>query len=605
MDEQIERFHRLVRSPADSQFVITPNRGLLDEIERLGTDPRRPRTAVARWISRLWLEETEEAIAAGFRSGDSHHATHSEKELMERPQHYPTDWGLDLIPFPSDLGGTWLRDKTITTCYTSLTTPRPFDPHLHGDFTEKAVGFGYNWITGNGFPDNNSLIERRGGGPRGGFAHTTGPTDGAHPQAILPSPVFDLGRLGASDGGWNPEGLQMMNRPKRMKLGGLRNGWAHKVLFGRSRKVMHRNLYGPLSEDEATPRAPTVVINGVNDLHGVKSVSMARSFNAPTTVSIEVNNMAGRRSGMVRQNDTIQIYASPRTWASPPLLFTGVVSEINESSDSLSITGVDALAFLGREIIKTSPSYFQTDAATVLKDIIANSSYSPPVGRILNESFVILPANMNFVGASRLKAVQSILSMINSTPNVVSLSCDATGVINCRRLKEVDDASLIPFIAGRIPRTATPQDFYPTNIERDAGTLENFNVITIENTGLGISETIPAKTDSRYPTRPVERIIKDDSIVDSAQARMVGEYMLNAQGANAVKWTTVGLPERFDIQCGDVMEFASVEAGLSGRHRIFGVRWLMTPSASEMTLTVGRQNPDLISTLKLATFVSQ
>lgn len=53
------------------------------------------------------------------------------------------------------------------------------------------------------------------------------------------------------------------------------------------------------------------------------------------------------------------------------------------------------------------------------------------------------------------------------------------------------------------------------------------------------------------------------------------------------------------------MEFASVDAALSGRQMIFDVRWLLTPEISEMTLSVGRQAPDLISTLRLVADVSQ
>lgn len=604
MDESTERFHRVVRKPADDEFVITPPRGLLDEIERLGSDPRRPRSAIARWTSRLWLEATHEAIRNGD-GGSVEFASHSEKELMERPQHYPTHWGLDLIPFPSDLGGTWLRDKTLTTCYTSLSTPRPFDPHIHGDLTEKAVGFGYHYLSKSPFPDQYDVVSRRGGGPRGGFAHTTGPTEGAYPTAILPQPTFNLGRLGFSDGGWNPEGLQYTNRPKRMQIGGLRNGWAHKVMFARSRRVMFRNLYGPISTDEATPRAPTVVINGSLDLHGVLSVSMTRSLNSPAQVSIELNNLAGRRSGTVRKDDTVQVFAAPRAWATPPLLFTGFVSEVRENSDRITITALDAVGFLSRETIKSSITYFQTDAATVAKDIIANSAYAPPVGRLINESFVILPAGMNFVGQTRLKAVQSILSMINSTPNLVALGTDPTGVITLTRLREVDDATVVPLTAGSIPRTTTPQDFYPTNIEREAGDADGFNVITIRNTDRNISITTPATTDSRYPSRPIERIIDDKTVQNENHARLIGEFMLSTQGATKNRFTVVGLPERFDIIPGDVIEFASTEGGLSGRQRIFDVRWMMTPEMSEMTLTVGRQAPDLIATLRLAAQVSQ
>ena len=128
-----------------------------------------------------------------------------------------------------------------------------------------------------------------GGGARGGFAYTPVRLRGAYPSAVLPQPTFNLGRLGHL----LAVGIQRAtrtNRPKRMRLGGLRNGWAHKVMFARSRQVMHRNLYGDISVSEATPKAPTVVLNGLTDIHGVIEVNMKKSFNAPTQVEITINN---------------------------------------------------------------------------------------------------------------------------------------------------------------------------------------------------------------------------------------------------------------------------------------------------------------------------
>ena len=603
MDESIERFHRLVRAPADSEMVITPNKGFLDEMEALGSDPRRPRTAIARMVSKAWLDATHEAIRN--EPAPTLHATHSEKEVMERPQHYPSDWGIDFIPYPSDLDAGWSRDRLSTSCYTSLTTPRPFDPHLHGITGANPDGFGYHYQGSSTFPDTYDIIGRRGGGPRGGFAMTTGPTEGAYSSAVLPQPTFNLGRLGYSNGGWNPEGLQWTNRPKRMSLSGLRNGWAHKVFFARSRRVMNRNLYGHLATDEATPRAPTVIINGNHNLHGVLKVTMNRTMNAPSRCNIEVNNTAGRRSGTIKSGDTIQVFASPRPWANPPLVFTGFVSELTESNSSIEINALDALGYLAREVIDVNPSYYQTDAATVIKDIIANSAYAPPIGRIINESFVILPEGMNFVGSTRLQAIQAILSVINSTPNTISLRADATGIIMMERLRDLNNASITPFIAGRIPKTIVPQDFYPSEIERDTGDSQTFNVVKVKNDELGISVSVPVVGSTRYPTSPVERVVRESFIVDATQATLVGESMLASQGSNSTRWQVMGVTERFDIIAGDVMEFASVEAGLSGRQRIFGVSWQLTPNLQTMSLTVGRQSPDILATLRLAAGVAQ
>ena len=603
MDDSLERFHRLVRAPADTEMVITPDKGFLDEVEALGSDPRRPRTALARWVSKAWLDASHEAIRNG--PAPTLQASHSEKELIERPQHYPTDWGIDFIPYPDDLDAGWSRDRLSTACYTSLTTPRPFDPHLHGNTGANPNGFGYQYLGASGFPDTYDIIGRRGGGPRGGFAMTTGPTEGAYSSAILPQPTFNLGRLGFSNGGWNPEGLQWTNRPKRMSLGGLRNGWAHKVFFARSRRIMNRNLYGALSRDEATPRAPSVIINGNHNLHGVLGIKMTRRLNAPARATIELNNLAGRRSGTIKSGDTIQIYASPRNWANPPLVFTGFVSELTESNQSIEITALDSLGYLAREVIDVNPSYYQADAATVIKDIIANSAYAPPIGRIINQSFVILPEGMTFVGSTRLQAIQAILSVINSTPNILSLRADKTGIISLERLRDVEDATIVPLIGGRVPKTVIPQDFYPAEIERDTGDSQTFNVIKVRNDDLGIAVSVPAVGSLRYPTNPIERVVRESFIVDATQATLVGESLLANQGANATRWRVSGMTERFDVVAGEVMDFASVEAGLSGRQRVFGVSWQLTPSLQTMSLTVGRQAPDILATLRLAAGVSQ
>ena len=451
----MERFHRLIRAPADAQMVITPSDPLLDEIERLGSDPRRPRTAIARWVSKTWLEKTHDSIREN--PAPTLDAAHHEKEIMERPQHYPPSWGLDLIPFPNDLDDGWELDRLSTACYTSLTTPRPFDPSLHGLDSSQTVGFLYSYLSDSGYPDKYDFVNRRGGGARGGFAMTTGATEGAYPTSILPQPTFNLGRLGFSDGGWNPEGLQWTNRPKRMSLTGLRNGWAHKVMFARSRTIMHRNLYGRISRDEATPRAPNVVVNGTYNLQGVLGIQLKQTMNSPAQVSIDINNVAGRRSGTIREGDVIQVFASPRHWANPPLVFTGFVAEVIESDTALEILATDSLGYLSREILDTSPPYYQSDSATVIKDIIANSAYSPPIGRIINESFVILPANMDFAGQSRLKAIQAILSVINSTPNIVSLRADKHGFLVMERLRDVDDASVVPLVAGGFLAPMSPK----------------------------------------------------------------------------------------------------------------------------------------------------
>lgn len=600
MGDETERFQRIVRAPVDDPFIITPPKVLLDEVERLGQDPRRPRTAVARWASRLWAETQRERIRRAPAPAMDN--APSEKELMERPAHYPSDFGLGLIPFPNEVGG-WKLDKTTTTCYTSLSVPRPFDPHLHGDLTTETVGFGYGYHGQSPFPDRYDIVNRRGGGPRGGFSFTSGPTEGNYPSTILPSPTFNLGELGFSDGGWNPEGLQYTNRPRRMRLGGLRNGWPHRVFFVRSRQVFFRNLYGPISTDEATPRAPTVVINGSKPIHGILSVSARHELNAPRRLTVRVSSVVGRRAGVAKIGDTIQVYAAPRRWANPPMIFTGFVSDLEENTNEVVLTCLDPLGFLTNEHILNDELLVKGDAAAVIKGIIAQSSYAPPIGRISTESLVSVPSGLVLKGKTLLDAVQTVLGFINIAPTPMTIYADSKGYIHLRELAEVDDANLTPLVAGRMPRTAVPQDFYPTSVERVKGDLDIFNVITVENPSAGVSITYPSESDDDYPIRPVHRLVKEDTVKDARQAEQFAKLMLANNGRTQEQFIVEGLPERFDVHAGDVMEFAS-SAGIAGRHRIYSVGWEFTPDGGRMTLTVGRQSANLVATLRFASRLS-
>jgi hypothetical protein len=602
MDDSAERYNRIVRAPADDLFLITPPISLLNEAERLGQDPRVPRTAVARFVAKTWAETQREGIR---RNVQPMAATHSEKELMERPAHFPTDFGLSLIPFPDDVGD-WIQDKIETVCYTSLSVPRPFDPHLHGDVgSPAATGFGYNYYGGVPVADRYSIVNRRGGGPRGGFAMTSGPTEGNYPSSILPSPTFNLGVLGFSDGGFNPEGLQYTNRPREVKLTGLRNGWAHKVFFARSRQVMFRNLYGPISETEATPKAPTVVINGNRPLGGVLSISTIDRLNAPRQATISVSSICGRRTGMAKIGDTIQIYAAPRMWANPPLVFTGIVTDLAENINSLSIVVTDALGVLANEIIGKDEFVGMGDAAAVIKSIIAKSSYSLPIGRIAVQSKIFVPTDLNLTNKSRLAGVQTVLQMIQQSPNPYLLNVNEDGYVQMKALPEIDDTSVQPLTAGSLPRTDKPLDFHPTNVSKSSGDLDFFNVVTmVSSAGEGIELTYPPKGSSEYPTRPVVRLIRDNNIQTESEAEMRAKAYLADRGRTRVRYAIEGLPERFDIRAGDVMEFAT-HSGIAGRHRIYGVQWVLEPNGSTMKLDVGREAPNLIATLKFAQDLSQ
>lgn len=603
MSDEAERYTRIVRAPIDDPLIITPPKVLLDEAERLGQDPRRPRTAVARWVATTWAETRKESIRRGIDVPEALQATADEKELMERPVHFPPDFGLGLIPFPNELGGAWNLDKTVTTCYTSLSTPRPFDPHLHGDLTTKSVGFGYHYHGKSPFPDKYDIVNRRGGGGRGGFSFTTGPTEGNYPQTILPSPTFNLGKLGFSDGGFNPEGLQYTNRPKRMRLTGLRNGWRHKVFFVRSRQVMFRNVYGPISTDEATPQAPTVLLNGSRPIQGITTISSQHRLNTPRSVSVTIASMAGRRAGIGKIGDTIQVYATPRRWANPPLVFTGYISDIEESATSVTLHCLDSLGFLTNETILTDTAIAKGDAAALIKQIIAGSSYAPPIGRISTLSRVSVPSGISLKGKTRLAAIQTVLGFINIAPTPMTIYADGDGYIHLRPLQEIDSTDLTPLVAGRLPRTDVPQDIYVTSIEQEKGDLSNFNVVVVKNRSADVEFTYPPTTSNAFPKRPVHRVVNESSVTNDTQAEAFAKLMLSNNGRTKQRFSIEALPERFDIRAGDVMEFASSQ-GIAGRHRVFTVGWEMTPEGARMTLSVGRQSADLVSTLRYANQLS-
>ena len=605
-----ERYTRIVRHPADDELVLKPPAELLEYAEGLGSDPRVPASAIGRHISSLWRDAHSALKAHRISETPPQAATIAEREIMARPQHYPTDWGIGAIPFPSDLpqnGGTWMQDYTTTVCYTSLSVPRPFDPHLHGDMSATSPpqpGFGFQYLSNSAWFDRFDITARRGGGPRGGFAFTTGPTEGNYPSTVLPSPTFDLGRLGYSNGGWNPEGLQYNQRPKTMRLTSLRNTWPHKVYFVRSRQVMFRNVYGAMSETEATPRAPSVVLNGSTPVHGILEIKCKKAFNTPTVADIEVSNVAGRRSGMFKVSDTIQIYAAPRHWATPPLVMTGFIRDIEEGDSSITLTVTDSLGYLGLEPILTTPTFFQSDAASVVRDIIANSSYVPPLGRIIGDTNVFLPSGMKFVGKTRLAAVQLILSVCNDTPNLFRINTDAQGRIQLMKLPEIDDTTVQPYIAGRMPRNDIPQDLYPTSIKRQEGDTEFFNVVTIKNDNIDLTVQIPADGDPDYPSRPIHRVFNEDAAQDAPQARLIGRQMLAQQGRDKVRWEVEAIPERFDLEAGDIVQFASLEGGLAGRQMIFNLSWSYSPSGSSMNLTVGKPTINLLSAIRYAAGLS-
>jgi hypothetical protein len=318
-------------------------------------------------------------------------------------------------------------------------------------------------------------------------------------------------------------------------------------------------------------------------------------------MTIEVNSIAGRRSGFLKLGDTIQVFAAPRMWSNPPIVFTGFVSDVEESSSKLTVIALDSLGYLTKEVITSELSFKETDAGAVIRDIIGASAYGPPLGKISTQTRVILPDSVKFKGKTRLQAIQTILDIVNNTPNDVVLRAEANGFISLSRLREVEDTNLIPYVAGRLPRTSVPQDLYPTEISRDEGEMDFVNKVTVTNSDLDISVTEPIEE----PERPNHIQIEEKSAGDENTARFFAKQYLNQQGRSSSRWTVRALPERFDIQPGDIVDFRSKDGGLAGRQRVFNVDWNYSANGTQMTLTVGRQSADLVSTLRYASNVSQ
>ena len=80
--------------------------------------------------------------------------------------------------------------------------------------------------------------------------------------------------------------------------------------------------------------------------------------------------------------------------------------------------------------------------------------------------------------------------------------------------------------------------------------------------------------------------------------------MLMRQGIAYSQWIVEGLPERFDMRAGDIMDFASVDGGLAGRQEIFSVNWQFSTEDSNMTLTIGKQPSDIAATMRMAAGIS-
>ena len=189
------------------------------------------------------------------------------------------------------------------------------------------------------------------------------------------------------------------------------------------------------------------------------------------------------------------------------------------------------------------------------------------------------------------------MNYVNSAPRQYQIYADAYGYINVAEKRELHDSTLTPYVAGRIPRTSVPQDFYPTMVERVTNDSDFFNTVTVENK----DGTITATVSLNHQGRAVSKYFKDENVSTQAHAETLARQILMRQGIAYSQWIVEGLPERFDMRVGDVIEFASVDGGLAGRQEIFSIGWDFGVMDSVMTITVGRAPPDIASTIRMAT----
>jgi hypothetical protein len=126
------------------------------------------------------------------------------------------------------------------------------------------------------------------------------------------------------------------------------------------------------------------------------------------------------------------------------------------------------------------------------------------------------------------------------------------------------------------------------------------NFVTVQNSDLGIKVSDP----ETKPAKPIERIYEEKSITDETQARLLARAIVQQAGTSKIRWVVDAKPERLDIQVGDTVQFASVEGGLVGVHSVFDLTWSISPEASGISMTVGRQSPDFVSTLRYVSNLS-
>jgi len=336
---------------------------------------------------------------------------------------------------------------------------------------------------------------------------------------------------------------------------------------------------------------------------GIKAISVRHSFNAPSVATVTINNATGLSQDKVRRGHELRIVAFPTVRAtstgSSYFCFRGKITEVDVTSSAFTITAQDHLGLLGNEILTVNPTTIatKTDAASIIKQIVAESSYDIAIDQMIGETRIVMSPGLSLVGKTRLSAIQYIMGQVNVTPvRYRILGKQKSLNIALERLPDIDDTTYTPYIAGRIPRTSAALDFYPTMIDRIEDDSDLVNLVTVRNIDAGILVSEPAT----IPTNPIQRLYDEDSITDETQASLFARQILNQQGRSKIRWIVEGLPDRFDFKVGDIMEFASREGGLSGRQMIFDISYRISPAGATMKLEVGRQSADLVTAIRFA-----
>ena len=336
---------------------------------------------------------------------------------------------------------------------------------------------------------------------------------------------------------------------------------------------------------------------------GIRAIAVRHSFNAPSVATVSINNTAGFNQDKVRRGHELRIVAYPTVrdtnTGSNYFCFRGKITEVDANSSTFNITAQDHLGLLGNEILTTNPTTIatKTDAASIIKQIVAESNYDIDIDQMIGETRVQMSPGLDLTGKTRLSAIQYIMGQLNVTPVRYRIYGKQKSLnIALERLPDIDDTTYTPYIAGRIPRTTAPLDFYPTMIDRIEDDSDLINLVTVRNTDAGILVSEPATV----PSNPIQRLYDEPSITDETQASLFARQILNQQGRSKIRWIVEGLPDRFDFKVGDIMEFASREGGLSGRQMIFDISYRISPAGSSMKLEVGRQSADLVTAIRFA-----